>query len=71
MKLYQQRSYVIALEGEPDLGCTVEDAAKNGFYLRNYGDFLLIGGGDHRTGKEGGSFAAVRAFAAKYFPDAK
>ena len=70
-KLYQQRSYVIALENAPELGCTIEDAADNGIYLRNYGGLLLVGGGDHRTGKNGGGFDAVRSFAARYFPQAR
>lgn len=71
MKLYQQRSYVIALENAPDIHCTIEDAAENGIYLRNYGDLLLIGGGDHRTGKTGGGFDVPRAFANRYFPGVK
>ncbi|MCI2046208.1 MAG: FAD-dependent oxidoreductase [Faecalibacterium sp.] len=71
MKLYQQRSYVIALENAPDLGCTIEDAAQNGVYLRNYNGLLLIGGGDHRTGKKGGGFAVPRSFAKQYFPQAR
>lgn len=71
MKLYQQRSYVIAYENAPDLGCTIEDVADNGFYMRNYQDLLLIGGGDHRTGKKGGGYEAVRSFARKNFPEAK
>lgn len=70
-KLYQRRSYVIALEHGPDLGCTIEDAAENGVYLRNYNGLLLIGGGDHRTGKKGEAFSAPRAFAKRYFPKAK
>lgn len=69
-KLYQQRSYVIALENAPVLGCTTMDAAKNGIYLRNYRDLLLVGGGDHRTGKQGEGFAAPRAFARRHFPNA-
>ncbi|MDD3347827.1 FAD-dependent oxidoreductase [Oscillibacter sp.] len=71
MKLYQKRSHVIAFENAPDLGCTIEDVGENGFYLRNYNDLLLIGGGDHRTGKQGGSFRAVREFAARNFPKAR
>ncbi len=70
-KLYQQRSYVIALENTADLGCTIEDVAENGVYLRNYHGLLLIGGGDHRTGKQGEAFAAPRAFAQQYFPQGK
>lgn len=70
VKLYQQRSHVIALECAPELGCTIEDAAENGVYLRNYNGLLLIGGGDHRTGKQGAAFSAPRAFAKRYFPQA-
>lgn len=70
-KLYQKRSYVIALENAPDLGCTIEDAAENGVYLRNYQNLLILGGGDHRTGQEGGGFEAPRAFADLYFPKAR
>lgn len=71
MKLYQQRSFVIALENAPDLGCTIEDAAENGIYLRNYNGLLLVGGGDHRTGQPGGGFAIPRSFAKQYFPEAR
>lgn len=70
-KLYQQRSYVIALENAPQFGCTLEDIGKNGVYLRNYKELLLIGGGDQRTGKKGAGFQVPRDFAARYFPDAR
>ena len=70
-KLYQRRSYVIALENGPNLGCTIEDTGENGVYLRNYNGLLLVGGGDHRTGKKGGSFEVPRAFARQHFPHAK
>lgn len=71
MKLYQKRSYVIVLENAPQLNCTVSNLDKSGFYMRNYKNLLLIGGGDHRTGKKGGGFTAVRNFARHYFPGAK
>lgn len=71
MKLYQKRSYVIACKTSYSLDMTAEDIAENGFYMRNYKDLLLIGGGDHRTGKEGGGYKAVSDFAKKYFPDSK
>jgi glycine/D-amino acid oxidase-like deaminating enzyme len=77
MKMYQRRSYVIAYENTPDLDATFEDASENGFYLRRYKDMLLIGGADHRTGKQSKStgsqpsgYEAVREFAGKYFPEA-
>lgn len=69
-KLYQQRSFVIALEHALSLGCTAMDVEENGIYMRNYQGLLLVGGGDHRTGSQGGGFGVPRAFAKKYFPKA-
>jgi len=71
MKMYQQRSFVIALEGAADPGCVVEEEAEQGIYLRTYGKLLLVGGGSRRTGKPGEDFALPRAFARRYFPRAK
>lgn len=71
LKQYQKRSYIIAYENAPDLHCTVDNAGKEGFYFRNYKNLLLIGGGDHRTGKKGGGYRAVEEFARQYFPDAR
>ena len=33
--------------------CILIDEAENGMSFRNYEDLLLIGGGGHRTGKQG------------------
>lgn len=71
MKLYQKRSFIIALENAPDLGCTIDEAPENGIYLRNYRDLLLVGGGGHRTGKRNGGFSVPRNFAKRWFPDAR
>lgn len=71
LKLYQQRSYVIALENAPEVGGMYLDAEKNGLSFRNYGNLLLLGGGGHRTGKQGGGWETLRSFAAQRFPDAK
>jgi glycine/D-amino acid oxidase-like deaminating enzyme len=70
MKLYQMRSFVIALEDAPDLEGTYVDTTRDGMYFRNYGNLLLVGGGDHRTGKRGGGFEMVRDFIRRFFPDA-
>ena len=51
LKLYQQRSYVLALENAGEVDGMYLDGAENGLSFRNYGDLLLIGGGGHRTGK--------------------
>lgn len=68
LKMYQHRSYVIALENAPDLDGMYVDQAQNGMSFRNHDDLLLIGGGGHRTGKTGGSWEELRRFASKYYP---
>lgn len=68
LKLYQHRSYVIALKNAPHLNGMYVDENKKGLSLRNYGEYLLLGGGSHRTGKKGGNWAELRDVAAKYYP---
>lgn len=71
MKLYQDRSYVIALENAPNVNGMYIDEEEHGLSFRNYGDLLLLGGGGHRTGKDGGNYEELRKFARKYYPQAK
>ncbi|MEL4860729.1 FAD-dependent oxidoreductase [Pseudoflavonifractor phocaeensis] len=71
LKLYQHRSYVIALEGAPDVGGMYVDDALKGMSFRNFEHLLLIGGGDHRTGKSGGNWEELSRFAARHYPNAK
>ena len=68
VKMYQHRSYVIAIDRNVDIGGMYVDEAKTGMSFRNAGDLLLIGGGDHRTGKQGGSYNELRQFAKTCFP---
>ena len=68
LKLYQHRSYVIALEKAPNVGGMYVDEAQKGLSFRNYGDLLLIGGGDHRTGKAGGNWRELRNIAQRHYP---
>ena len=70
LKLHQSRSYVLALQGGPDVDGMYIDEQDGGLSLRNYGDTLLLGGGGHRTGKRGGDFAQLRAVAQNAYPDA-
>lgn len=70
LKLYQHRSYVIALENAPDVGGMYVDASPTGLSFRSYGELLLIGGGGHRTGKPGGGWRELRAFAERHYPQA-
>lgn len=69
MKLYQSRSYVIAVKNAAEVGGMYVDEADNGMSFRNYGDLLLIGGGGHRTGKRGGGWRELEDFAKRYYPN--
>lgn len=70
LKLYQSRSYVIALEHAQDVDGMYVDECKKGFSFRNYGGLLLLGGGGHRTGKSGGNWDGLRHFAEENYPNA-
>ena len=67
LKLYQHRSYVLALENAADVGGMYVSDKKTGLSFRNYGNLLLLVGGGHRTGKCDG-WRELREFAARYYP---
>lgn len=69
LKLYQHRSYVIALDNARNVEGMYVDEDKKGLSFRNYEDLLLIGGGGHRTGKKGGGWKEIRTFAQDHFPN--
>ena len=71
IKLYQQRSYVLALEDAEPLEGMYIDGSGNGMSFRKFGNTLLLGGGGHRTGKQGGGWAELEAFTAEHYPGAK
>ena len=71
LKLYQHRSYVLALENAGTVSGMYVDESDTGLSLRSYGDLLLLGGGGHRTGKKGGTWRELEAFAKRYYPEAK
>ena len=71
LKMYQHRSYVLALEGAADVGGLYVDENDAGLSFRNYGKLLLLGGGGHRTGKSGGCWQELEKFAAKHYPHAR
>lgn len=68
LKLYQHRSYVIALKGAANVDGMYVDEAEDGLSFRNFKDLLLIGGGSHRTGKKGGNWTELRRFANQFYP---
>ena len=71
LKLYQHRSYVVALEDALVPSGMMWSDKQDGITLRQYGIYVLVGGGGHRTGKQGEGYKAAEAFAKKYFPNAK
>ena len=70
LKMYQHRSYVIAYENAQKIDGMYVDEDKKGMSFRNYNDMLLLGGGGHRTGKKGGNWAEISAFAKKNYKNA-
>lgn len=71
IKMYQDRSYVLALENAANVQGMYLDNADNGLSFRNCGNYLLLGGGGHRTGKKGGAWKELESFADKYYPNAQ
>lgn len=47
LKLYQHRSYVLALENVPKISGMYVDESQTGLSFRPYGNMLLLGGGGH------------------------
>lgn len=71
LKLYQHRSYVLALKGASNVCGMYVDESNTGLSFRSFGDFLLLGGGGHRTGKQGGCWQELEEFANKYYKNAE
>ncbi len=68
LKMYQHRSYVLALKNAPRLAGMYVDASDKGLSFRSYKNMLLLGGGGHRTGKRGGGWRELSATASEYYP---
>lgn len=71
LKMHQHRSYVLALRNTPDIKAMYLDETENGLSFRKHGDVLLLGGGSHRTGKDGGNWNELYKFKEKYYPMAQ
>ena len=69
LKMYQHRSYVIALKDAQPLNGMYIDEAKHGMSFRSYREYLLLGGGSHRTGEKGGNWEEIRNCARLYYPN--
>lgn len=71
LKMYQHRSYVLALDHAPELNGMYVDESHKGLSFRNAQGLLLLGGGGHRTGKTGGNWEELRRFASACYPQAE
>lgn len=71
LKLYQNRTYMLALENVGDIGGIYLDENKNGLTWRSYGSYLIIGGSSHRTGKTTEGWAKLESLARAKYPEAK
>lgn len=69
-RMHQERSYVAAVEGAQELHGMYLGAEDGTLSFRSYDNFLLLGGGGHRTGENpaGGQYEMLRERAKKYWP---
>jgi glycine/D-amino acid oxidase-like deaminating enzyme len=70
LKMFQHRSYIIALSGARLPKGMYVDESDSGLSFRTYEDLLLLGGGGGQTGKKCGGWQELRAFAARHYPEA-
>ncbi len=71
LKLYQHRSYVLALENAQSLNGMYVDEAQDGLSLRSYDNLLLLGGCGQRTGKKCGNWDLLNNIKDQYYPKSK
>lgn len=73
LRMYQKRSYVLALKHTPDLHGMYLGIEKEGLSFRQAGDYLLLGGRGHRTGDipTTNPYKSLQAAAKHFFPECK
>lgn len=71
LRQHQERSYVLALAGCEKIKGMYLGIDKEGISLRQYGDWILLGGSSCRTGdnRVGGAFDRLREVAKQYYPN--
>lgn len=72
-RLHQERSYVLALANAPKVEGMYISGEEGGWSFRTYGEFLLLGGEQHRTGENrpGGRYERLRQKAREWFPQSR
>lgn len=71
LKLYQDRSYALALEGAGPIDGMFLDQQKGGLSLRSWGNNLILGAGGHRPGKPGTGWTELSSLANRFYPGKK
>ncbi len=79
LRQHQERSYALALANQAEMQGMYYGIDEGGLSFRSAGDFLLLGGGGHRTGKckckqkkgELLGYSFLRKQAKLYYPDAE
>ncbi len=72
LRLHQERSYVLALEGAAEMRDYYLGTDPGGLSFRPQGDLLLLGGGGHRTGENrGDSYRTLEDAARRLYPGSK
>lgn len=72
-RMHQHRSYVIALKNAGGISGMYLDCGQNGLSFRSFGEYLLLGGMGHRTGKipESLPYDELRRIAREFYPESE
>lgn len=72
LRQHQERIYVLALSGCGKIEGMYKGIDKDGISLRQAGEYVLLGGSAHRTGKnKGGAYTFLEKKAEEYYPGCK
>lgn len=73
MRMHQERSYAIAVEGARQLSGIYLGIDEDGLSFRNYKDFMIVGGEGHRTGENpfGGQYEKLYGETVKIWGNVK
>lgn len=73
MRMHQEHIYFLALENAPQVHGMYIGMGNEGYSIRNYKQYLIIGDENHRTGENtsGGKYKSLREVSKRLFPDAQ